>query len=92
VARILAFVLGTCLLALPALAQVGDAAYCTQLGDLARRYTGSAGGEGRLSPDLSTLGAASTRSRSLLQLAPHASGGPMEASVEEIFSSSGACL
>ena len=57
-ARILAFVLGACLLALPALAQVGDAAYCgAQLGDLARRYTGSAGGEGRLSPDLSTLGA-----------------------------------
>ena len=57
VARILAFVLGAGLLALPALAQVGDAAYCAQLGDLARRYTGSAGGEGRLSPDLSTLGA-----------------------------------
>ena len=56
-ARILTFVLAACVLALPSLAQVDDAAYCAQLGDLARRYTGSAGGERRLSPDLSTLGA-----------------------------------
>jgi hypothetical protein len=34
-----------------------DAAYCGQLAGLALRYTGSAGGEGRLAPDLTTLGA-----------------------------------
>ena len=45
------------LLAGPAQAQVSDAAYCAQLGDLARRYSGSAGGEGRLATGLSTLGA-----------------------------------
>ncbi|HTB41537.1 MAG TPA: hypothetical protein VK777_30905 [Reyranella sp.] len=38
-------------------AQGDDAAYCSQLAALALRYTGSAGGEGRLAPDLSTLGA-----------------------------------
>jgi len=38
-------------------AQGDDAAYCAQLAGLALRYTGSAGGEGRLAPDLSTLGA-----------------------------------
>ena len=31
-----------------AMAQSGDAAYCAKLADLARRYTGSAGGDGRL--------------------------------------------
>lgn len=45
------------LTALPAAAQEDDAAYCAKLGQLALRYTGSAGGEGRLSPDASTLGA-----------------------------------
>lgn len=45
------------LLAIPAMAQSDDAAYCAKLGQLALRYTGSAGGEGRLAPDLSTLGA-----------------------------------
>jgi hypothetical protein len=39
------------------MAQSDDAAYCAKLGDLARRYTGSSGAEGRLAPDLSTLGA-----------------------------------
>jgi uncharacterized protein (DUF1501 family) len=43
--------------AIPAMAQTDDAAYCAQLGSLALRYTGSAGAEGRLAPDLSTLGA-----------------------------------
>jgi hypothetical protein len=41
----------------PVAAQSDDAAYCAQLAGLALRYTGSAGGEGRLAPDLSTLGA-----------------------------------
>lgn len=41
----------------PALAQVDDATYCRQLAALALRYTGGAGGEGRLSADLSTVGA-----------------------------------
>jgi hypothetical protein len=41
----------------PALAQGDDAAYCAQLGALALRYTGSAGGNGSLRPDLTTLGA-----------------------------------
>jgi hypothetical protein len=44
-------------LAGPAIAQSDDAAYCAQLGALARRYTGSAGGEGGLRPDFSTLAA-----------------------------------
>jgi uncharacterized protein (DUF1501 family) len=43
--------------AIPAMAQTDDAAYCAQLGSLALRYTGSAGAEGRLAPDLSTLSA-----------------------------------
>lgn len=42
---------------IPAVAQSNDAAYCARLGYLALRYTGSAGAEGRLAPDLSTLGA-----------------------------------
>jgi len=40
-----------------ATAQSDDAAYCAQLANLAFRYTGSAGGEGRLTPDFTTLGA-----------------------------------
>jgi hypothetical protein len=55
--RTLALILAGSLLAVPAAAQSDDAAYCTQLGNLALKYTGSAGGEGRLSPDLSTVGA-----------------------------------
>lgn len=56
-ARLFAIGLVACLAGGPAQAQTSDAAYCSQLGDLARRYSGSAGGEGRLAPDLSTLGA-----------------------------------
>ena len=55
--RTLALILVGTVLAIPATAQGDDAAYCAELGRLALRYTGSAGGEGRLSPDLSTLGA-----------------------------------
>ena len=44
-------------LASPAVAQGDDAAYCAQLGALALRYTGSAGGNGGLRPDFTTLGA-----------------------------------
>ncbi len=51
------FLLAGVLLALPAMAQSDDAAYCAKLADLALRYTGSAGGNGRLTPDLSTTGA-----------------------------------
>ena len=40
-----------------AVAQVDDATYCRQLASLALRYTGGAGGEGRLAADLSTVGA-----------------------------------
>ena len=47
---VIAFVL----LPLPAFAQSDDQAYCAQLGDLARRYTGSAGGNGGLRTDFST--------------------------------------
>lgn len=36
-------------------AQADDAAYCAELGKLAMRYTGSAGGDGRLSPELDTI-------------------------------------
>jgi hypothetical protein len=54
-----AFVLLIACTALPtsAIAQAGDAAYCTQLGDLALHYTGGAGSNGGLRPDLTTLGA-----------------------------------
>ena len=45
------------LLTVPAAAQSDDAAYCAKLADLARRYTGSAGGDGRLATDFTTLGA-----------------------------------
>lgn len=41
----------------PAIAQSDDAAYCAQLGNLARRYTGGSGADGGLAPDLSTLAA-----------------------------------
>ena len=41
----------------PAVAQSDDAAYCAQLGALALRYTGSAGGQGGLRPDFTTVGA-----------------------------------
>jgi len=44
-------------LASPAVAQSDDAAYCAQLGALALRYTGSAGGQGGLRPDFTTVGA-----------------------------------
>ena len=44
-------------LSIPAIAQSDDAAYCAQLGYLARRYTGGAGAEGGLAADLTTLGA-----------------------------------
>jgi hypothetical protein len=48
---------GAMLSSLPAIAQSDDAAYCAQLGALALRYTGSAGGQGGLRPDFTTTGA-----------------------------------
>ena len=47
------------LAALPAGAQAQetDQAYCNRLGSLASRYIGSAGGDGRMAPDLNVLGA-----------------------------------
>ncbi len=44
-------------MAFPALAaaQADDAAYCAELGRLALRYTGSGGGDGRLTPSLDTV-------------------------------------
>jgi hypothetical protein len=47
------------LAALPAGAQAqqDDVAYCNKLGALASRYIGSAGGDGRMAPDLNVLGA-----------------------------------
>ncbi|MBS0517133.1 MAG: hypothetical protein JSR90_00485 [Proteobacteria bacterium] len=45
------------LLALPGLAHADDASYCEALGALALRYMGSAGGEGHLAPDITTLNA-----------------------------------
>jgi hypothetical protein len=47
------------LAALPvgAAAQDDDKAYCAKLGALASRYVGSAGGDGRMAPDLNVLGA-----------------------------------
>ena len=44
-------------LALPASAAEDDAAYCQKLAQLALRYTGSAGAEGRLSADHVTMAA-----------------------------------
>ena len=55
--RTLILILACATLPNPAVAQRGDAAYCAQLGNLALRYTGSAGGEGGLRPDFTTLGA-----------------------------------
>jgi hypothetical protein len=55
--RTLILILVGAVLPIPAVGQSNDAAYCAELGRLALRYTGSAGGEGRLAPDLSTLGA-----------------------------------
>ena len=49
--------LAVLVLATPAFAADDDLAYCEKLGQLALRYTGSAGGEGRMSPDLVTIGA-----------------------------------
>ena len=47
------------LAALPssASAQGDDRAYCIKIGNLAARYIGSAGAEGRMAPDLNILGA-----------------------------------
>jgi hypothetical protein len=47
------------LAALPssASAQGDDRAYCNKIGNLAARYIGSAGAEGRMAPDLNILGA-----------------------------------
>jgi hypothetical protein len=44
-------------LPLAAHAQEDDKTYCNRLGALASRYIGSAGAEGRMSPDLNVLGA-----------------------------------
>jgi len=52
-------ILACAVLPIPAVAQSDDAAYCAQLGNLALRYTGSAGGNGGLRPDFDTLGAIS---------------------------------
>lgn len=49
--------LACAVLVTPAIAQSDAAAYCAQLGSLARRYTGGSGADGGLAPDLSTLGA-----------------------------------
>jgi hypothetical protein len=57
IARITALFAGCTALSAPAVAQSDDASYCSQLASLALRYTGGAGGEGRLSPDLTTVGA-----------------------------------
>jgi hypothetical protein len=40
-----------------AFAQTDDRAYCNKLGNLASRYIGGAGAEGRMAPDLNILGA-----------------------------------
>ncbi len=56
-ARTFMLILACAVLPIPSAAQGDDAAYCAQLGNLARRYTGSAGGEGGLRPDFTTLGA-----------------------------------
>ena len=47
------------LAALPAGAQAQetDQAYCNRIGAIASRYIGSAGGDGRMAPDLNILGA-----------------------------------
>ena len=55
--RVTALLVACSVLASSASAQSDDAAYCAELGRLVLRYTGSAGGEGRLAPDFTTLGA-----------------------------------
>jgi len=55
--RIACLVAACACLSAPATAQSDDASYCAQLANVALRYTGGAGGEGRLSADLSTVGA-----------------------------------
>ena len=55
--RALVLLLACVALPITAVAQADDAAYCAQLGDLARRYTASAGGEARPMPDKTTLAA-----------------------------------
>jgi hypothetical protein len=57
VVRSLMLLLACAVLPSPAVAQIDDAAYCAQLGNLALRYTGSAGGNGGLRPDFTTLAA-----------------------------------
>ena len=48
-------VMALLLLPLATFAQGDDRAYCAQLGELARRYTGSAGGNGGLRTDFATV-------------------------------------
>jgi hypothetical protein len=55
--RLMLLVATSVFLTLPASAQSDDVAYCNKLGALASRFIGSAGGDGRLSPDLNVLGA-----------------------------------
>ena len=55
--RLIPMLVACAVLSTSGAAQSDDAAYCAQLASLALRYTGSAGGEGRLAPDLTTLGA-----------------------------------
>jgi len=55
--RLLLLVVTSLLLPFLAQAQSDDKAYCNKIGALASRYIGSAGAEGRLSPDLNVLGA-----------------------------------
>jgi hypothetical protein len=55
--RALMLILACAALASSAVAQSDDAAYCAQLANLALRYTGSAGGDGGLRPDFTTVGA-----------------------------------
>ena len=55
--RIAAALIACAVLSTYVAAQSDDGAYCARLASLALRYTGSAGGEGRLAPDLTTLGA-----------------------------------
>ena len=55
--RTLALLLACVTLPAAVVAQADVAAYCAQLGNLPLRHTGTAGGEGRLTPDLTTLGA-----------------------------------
>ncbi len=52
--RLPLLLLACAVLSSPAAAQGDDAAYCAQLGSLALKYTGSAGGNGGLRPDFST--------------------------------------